>query len=154
MINLIFTLMSIALMGWVMIASVSYVNPAQAQVRERASRVEAALGGLKAGFDEYQAATGLPASSLAEITPAYTFLPAAPSGMSWSYGGVGNGRFFCLSGVAKPYDYEGLKRLSGVLSPQAYFINGSCGATTNAYPQSSGDGVAVAATYWVAPNLP
>ena len=153
MAQLLAVLVAIGLMAAMVTASVQYVDPVMQQAGPWTERLERAFLELQRGHEAYKAATGSLPNALADITPRYVFLPAAPPGMSWDYGSggaSGTGRYFCLSGAAGPAVFEALGRLTGRLSPQAYFRDGAqCGVTADNPPPGGGNSTTVFVTYWV-----
>lgn len=148
--NLILTVISIALMGALLLQSVNYINPIAQIAAKLEPQMINSFHTLESGYNAYVLAVGSNPTQLSDITPKYAFLPAAPKNTSWSFGtggSNGTGQYFCLSGVFNPALMRASINLQGSLSPQAYFINSTCGVTTNAIP--AGNNPTVALTYWV-----
>jgi len=159
LINLLLTLMTIGLLSAALVISVQYI-PAQQDITQNAlALIRTGLTGLQTGYNNYTAATGsAPTSSnwTSVLTPQYVFLPAAPSGLSWSYAsgaayGSVTGNYFCLSGTWNKAEYQAAVDAAHWFSSQAYFLNSSCGATSNASAPTSWPASA-AITFWVAVN--
>lgn len=156
MIQLLGAVLAIGLTGAVISMSLTYVNPAMAHAHGLSNRFEKSFLELKQGRDDYVVVHAVEPNALPDIAPSFVFLPPAPQGMSWSLGagGVGNtGRYFCLSGEASPVTLKAIERLGTVFSPQAYFVNGSCGSLSSNFPTTEGAKVTVAATLWVSAYL-
>lgn len=156
MFQLILVVLAIALASVTAVASINYLNPVPRAAQMQALRLESGFNDLANGYRAYVEAQGHPPAHLSDMTPHYAFTPAAPTGSAWSFGqgGVNNaGRYFCLSGTFAPVDIGAILRLRKVLSPQAYFINTGCGATSNAVPAADAASFTGAVTLWVAPYL-
>lgn len=149
MFQLICTVLSLSLFAAALFTSVSYLNPVATQGQVIAERLESDFNDLKDGFETYLQSNGLTADTLAQLTPEYVFLPPAPGETAWSYGGAGTGRYFCLSGDFGPASLRAVLSLERAFSPQAYFINATCGATADAKPANDAAGFDGAVTLWV-----
>lgn len=164
MFQLVIAVMSIGLMALMMTVGVQYINPLPAQAQQVSTRLEHGLLGLKKGFDNYVDEKGVAPLNLSDFTPHYAFVPASSSQSSiiWSYkriSGSTGAAYLCFKPIYPnntpfPPAYTGaFIRLKKVLSPQAYFINTTCGATSNAYGSSSpqkGNTFKGSITYWLA----
>lgn len=159
MTSLLLTLMGIGLIAAMLMATISYL-PAQQNITQNAlSLIRTGFTGLQTGYTNYTAATGsAPTSSnwTSVLTPQYVFLPVAPSGLSWSYVsgatyGSSTGNYFCLSGTWNQAEYQAATDAAHWFSSQAYFMNSTCGATSNASAPTSWPASA-AITFWVAVN--
>lgn len=152
MINFVLTILSIALTAAVLYASVTYLAPGRPVITLTYNLATQGFPALGTAFSDFKSANGgvAPAVSTWEtqLTPTYTFLPAAPKGMSWSYGTDGTGYWFCLSGSVSQPQYDGLAQAAQVFSVQQYFIGSTCGITANAAAPATWPAT-LAATYWV-----
>lgn len=149
--NLILTIISIALMAWVTIESISYINPVAVIASKLSPQLLNGFHSLESGYNNYTLNIGSQPNLMTDIAPHYAFVPAAPNGTSWSFGSggaSGTGRYFCLSGSFNAAILRASINLQQNLSPQAYFINSTCGATSTLIP--TGSNPTVALTYWVA----
>lgn len=156
MFQLILVVLSIALVSVTALTGFNYLNPAAHQAQTLAHRLEANFNDLQRGYLAYVDVTGAKPQTMSDITPHYAFKPAALGNTAWSYGtggAGGQGRYFCLSGTFAPSPVGAILRLRKVFSPQAYFINATCGATTNAPPAAQAKAFTGAVTLWVAPYL-
>lgn len=83
---------------------------------------------LEAGYQAFVDATQVEPSSMADLAPAYVFLPPSSGGTHWSFGVDASGmRYVCLSGSFTDVQVTALQRLRQDFSPQAYFIGAACG---------------------------
>lgn len=148
MLNLILVIMSIALTASLAYASVTYLSPEDGVRQTDISYIESGLRGLQNGYSDYVAETGNTPTSLSQISPQYVFTPTAPKGLAWSYGSGAystsfNGTYFCLSGSAMSVEVQAAEDLESTFSPEQYFVNSSCGATSDATVGST-----LAITFW------
>lgn len=151
MFQLVLAVLAIGLVAATLSTTVSYVNPAAVQAETLADRLTEDFQDLKTGYETYMQSHATPPNALADITPAYVFRPPAPGPTHWSFGaGPSGGRYFCLSGTFSAVGVRAIRSLRVVFSPQAYFINTTCGATTDALP-ATGSAFTGAVTLWVAP---
>lgn len=151
MTNLILVVMSIALMAWIGLASIDYINPQARVAAMLTPQLKNGFNALEVGYNNYVLATGAKPNLMSDITPSYAFIPAAPTPqVSWTFGSGGTngaGRYFCLSGSMTPAMLRAASNLQSTLSPQAYFINTTCGVTYTSIP--TGANPTAALTYWV-----
>ena len=153
--NLIITLISIQLFALVGFFSISYINPERKIENDIAMRMERSFNDGLDAFSLYRTANlDAQPSTLAQIFPAYGFLPPAPKGMSWTFGSGGaNGRWLCLSGSVGKLGVRAVQKMQQNFSTQAMFVHSSCGVTTNAGynpdGMQSGDVINLAITYWL-----
>lgn len=158
MLSLILTIMSIFLLGAAALISISYLPSGEYATQATLNKLKTGLNGLQTGYNNYVAATGstpTTANWSSVLTPQYVFLPPVPSNnLQWSYVagaayGSSTGNYFCLSGTWTKSQYQGAVFAANWFSPQAYFINSSCGATSSESTPSSWPASA-AVTFWVA----
>lgn len=153
--NLIITLISIQLFALVGLFGVSYIKPERKIENDIALRMERGFNDSQDAFGLYRTANlDAQPSSLADIFPAYGFLPPAPKGMSWSFGSGGtNGRWICLSGSVGPVVVRASQKMQDNFSVQAMFIHQTCGQTTNLALNpdlmEGGSTQNIAITYWL-----
>ena len=152
--NLIITLISIQLFALVGFFSVSYLKPERRIENELSLRLERSFNDGKDAFNLYRTANlDAQPNSLNQIFPAYGFLPAAPKGMSWTFGsGDPYGRWLCLSGAQPQYGIRAAQKMQQNFSVQAMFINNTCGVTANLAIDPSAMGnvtQTIAITYWL-----
>lgn len=151
MMNLILVVMSIALMGAMSIVSINYINSDARVAASLEPQLKNGFNSLEVGFNNYRLNTGAQPNLMTDITPSYAFIPPAPApATTWTFGSGGtggNGRYFCLSGQMSSAMIRAAQNLTNVFSPQAYFINSSCGALTTSLPTGANPTVAI--TYWV-----
>src|SRR5699024_473959 len=101
-------------------------------------------------FEAFQDAHGGVAPAImGQVAPNYVFIPPTVGATSWSFGSNFGARYFCLSGTFPPSLTRAALLLRTRFSPQAYFINTSCGAITNNLPASSTATFAGAVTLWM-----
>lgn len=164
MINLIITLMSIALTGAIVVASVNYLPAWTGSAEEQAALV-------RAGFDRFETAHYLASKSTgieplptadadgglaALFQPYYSFLPKAPAGYAWKYGrNTVNGlNWFCLysATTAGAGAWSALRTATNYYSSERYFVHAGgeaqCGATSN-MAQPEAFPVQFSATFYV-----
>lgn len=151
MMNLVIVVMSIALMSFMAMASINYISSDARIAAAIEPQLKNGFSSLEVGFNNYQLNTGVQPNLMSDITPSYAFIPAVPvATTAWTFGSGGtggNGRYFCLSGQMPSAMIRAAKNLTNVFSPQAYFINSSCGALSTSVP--TGINPSVAITYWV-----
>lgn len=158
MLSLLLTILSIMLLAAAALISISYLPSGQYVTQATLNKLRTGLTGLQTGYNDYVAATGstpTTANWSGVLTPQYVFLPAVPGkNLQWSYAsgatyGGTTGNYFCLSGTWTQAQYQGALAAAQWFSPQAYFINSGCGATSNASAPSSWP-ASGAVTFWVA----
>lgn len=152
--NLIITLISIQLFALAGFFGISYIKPEKRIESEISLRLERSFNDGKDAFNLYRTANlDVQPNSLNDVFPAYGFLPAAPKGMSWSFGsGSPYGRWLCLSGVQPKYGIRAAQKMKQNFSVQAMFINSTCGVTENLVIDTDTMGEVsqnVAITYWL-----
>lgn len=151
MFQLVCALIAIALTATTMLVAVTYLSPAAVQAENMADGLERGLRALKSGYQSYVNANPAMPDSMSDITPEYVFIPPAPPSTQWLVGaGATGGRYFCWSGDFTAIGVRAIRHLRNRFSPQAYFINTNCGATTDALP-APGQTFSGAVTLWVAP---
>lgn len=144
--NIIHTLMAVALFATVTVGGIQYVSTdTQARVRIGGT-AEAGFQTLESAFRARQAA-GLPAPAAegweATLFPAYGTKPNPPKELAWSYGVDATGTWFCLSGTTQDRPTrEALDRLKTRFAEGLYTVGEGCGGGV-------GTAGAVAGTYWV-----
>lgn len=151
MAQLIFTLLSIALTGIVLLSSVNSINTDAQIAAQLKPQIVNSFHTLESGYNDYVLDKGTQPSQLSDIVPHYAFLPPSINGTAWSFGSGGTnnaGRYFCLNGTFTSAMLRAAKSSQQNLSPQAYFINSTCGVTATSIP--TGTNPTVALTYWVA----
>lgn len=158
MLSLLLTLMSISLLAGMALVTISYIPASEPTTQATISKLRTGFTGLQTGYNDYVAATGsVPTTTNWDsvLTPQYVFIPATPgSGLGWTYvsgaayGGT-TGNYFCLSGTWNQAQYQGALSAATWFSPQAYFVNSSCGATSTGNSPTSWPATA-AVTFWVA----
>nr|WP_298058751.1 hypothetical protein [uncultured Halomonas sp.] len=166
MFNLIVTVMSIALMGMLAAASMSYINPEAMRAVEWQKRLETTFNDLEAGYDRYRLAgtTHLrfqnvdgdgnvteywyeEAFSPVEPISAYVTPPVMPGATSWDFDSASGGTYFCLHGEFPREAARAAGNLLNLYGPQ-YVVSASCGATASSSPAGL---ATMAITYWVDP---
>lgn len=131
MLQLVISLIAIALMGVTVTATVMSVNPVPIIAAREAGRLDDGFTALQSGYLTYTDTTHTQPGSLGDLAPAYVFLPPAPTGTTWSYGVVsGDTRYFCLSGTFTVAQLQALDMLRRDFSPQAYFVSSVCGGAS------------------------
>lgn len=153
--QLIITLMAIALSVAALYTTVSYINPTAGISRDASNTVEAGFRDLSQALLDYNDTVGhyLPPAVnwTATLTPAYTFMPRAPLGMTWDYGLSGGAYYLCLTGNISEAQYKGLARYRGKVSAQQFFVSSiGCAAQTNSTAPTTWPSLTYA-TYWVTP---
>ncbi|MHB1666044.1 hypothetical protein [Thiomonas sp.] len=160
MTSLVLTIMSIALLAAMALATVSYLPADTDSISTAQSQVSAGFISLQNGYNAYVAATGsvpTTANWSSVLTPQYVFLPAAPLNTSWAYtagapySGSATGNYFCLSGTMNQAQYTGMINAARQFSPQAFFYGSACGATSDAATPTTWPAT-VAVTFWVYAN--
>jgi len=154
MFSLILTVVSISLLAAFMLISVSYVNPAAAITSEMKASLSKGLYQLEVGYEDYVTVNASEPSNLGQLTPDYAFTPATVfrgSNAAWTLSpGSTSGRYVCLSGTLNKLHVAAAVKSQAMHSSQAFFINTSCGDTSNAIPVLAGSQTqAVAVTYWL-----
>lgn len=128
MLQLILSLLAIALMAVTVTAAVSSINPAAVLAAQESTRMQRGFEDLEAGYQAFVGATQVEPTSMADLAPAYVFLPPSSVGTHWSFGvDAGGMRYVCLSGSFTDVQVTALQRLRQDFSPQAYFIGPGCG---------------------------
>lgn len=160
MLNLVMTILGIALTAGTLYASVNYLPIARPVFELTKGLTSNGFTSLEKGWQNWKVDHGdiplqfdpvNPDAWAAQLTPSYLFYPRAPKNFTWSYAQQGSGYYFCLSGQASAVQYQAYANLFQSLSPQQYFIStDSCGALANS-PQPSVWPASVYVTYWVAP---
>lgn len=153
MLNLTLVIVSILLTAGMLYAGFSYLNQDYNIVQVSSLLAYQGFNAYDSAWTSYKKAMGSPPSTAtwaADLTPSYIFAPQAPSGFTWSYGTNGSGGYwFCLGNAsANKTGYLALNRLTTLYSAQRYFVNNSCGATSNMAAPGSYP-TAVRATYWM-----
>ncbi|MBK1841003.1 hypothetical protein JHL17_26730 [Azospirillum sp. YIM B02556] len=148
--NLIQAIFALALMGMVVAGGIQYVNPSAMTKSRLASQADAGFSVLEGAYRSRQASGGTapPADGWqAALFPAFGTLPAAVSGLSWSYGVQAGGIWFCLSG---PLSRGAADPVTGALTSLAsrrpeglYEVTRSCGGAGGEPAET------VAATLWM-----
>lgn len=99
--NIIQALIGLALMGMVVAGGIQYVNPSAMAKSRLASQTDAGFSMLEGAYRSRQA-SGAAAPTADKwqtaLFPTFGTMPAAVSGLSWSYGVQADGNWFCLSG--------------------------------------------------------
>lgn len=140
------------------LVTISYLPASEPITQATINKLRTGLTGLQTGYNNYVAATGsvpTTANWSSVLTPQYVFLPATPgAGLGWSYAsgaayGSTTGNYFCLSGTWTQAQYQGAVLAASWFSPQAYFVNSACGATSAGSSPASWPATA-AVTFWVA----
>ncbi|PWC46025.1 hypothetical protein [Azospirillum sp. TSA6c] len=99
--NIIQAIFALALMGMVVAGGIQYVNPSAMAKSRVASQADSGFSVLEGAYRSRQASgAAVPAADgwQAALFPAFGTMPAAVSGLSWSYGVQAEGTWFCLSG--------------------------------------------------------
>ncbi len=151
MVNLVYAVLSIALVSATMFASISYVNSAPSIRKEIEFRLEGGFNSLQAGYTKFVDANTTRPVALSDITPAYAFVPASLWNDTVWYYGTGTSptsAYFCFYGTFNEVRLGAAKRLFYKFSPQAFFINEACGATSNLYPAPLNGEANLAITLW------
>ncbi|CAO3418917.1 hypothetical protein [Azospirillum endophyticum] len=148
--NIIQAIFALALMGMVVAGGIQYVNPSAMTKSRVASQADGGFSVLEGAYRSRQAsgAAAPPADGWqAALFPAFGTMPAAVSGLSWSYGVQAEGVWFCLSG---PLSRGAADPVAGALTSLAsrrpeglYEVTRNCGGT-GGEPAGS-----VAATLWM-----
>jgi len=134
--NLILVLLSIALTGATLFASLNYMPGWTSAAADNYNLTRYGFVALEKSFSAATTrAEGQPPAPLAEIdgglfsnfSADYGYLPKAPQGYAWKYGYNGSDYYFCLypkAGVAGASEalWRGLKRARSILSNQQYFV--------------------------------
>lgn len=68
--------------------SVEHAEIVESRGPQLAERIEIGFQSLQAGYAQYVLAHAAQPALMQQITPAYAFLPPAPEGMQWSFGGT------------------------------------------------------------------
>ncbi|KAA0591772.1 hypothetical protein J2848_006542 [Azospirillum lipoferum] len=99
--NIIQAIFALALMGMVVAGGIQYVNPSAMAKSRVASQADSGFSVLEGAYRSRQASgAAAPAADgwQAALFPVFGTMPAAVSGLSWSYGVQVEGNWFCLSG--------------------------------------------------------
>jgi hypothetical protein len=157
MINLVLTILAIALTAGTLYASVNYLPIARPAFELTKGLTSGGFTSLETGWKNWKTdhaevpLAANPDTWAGQLTPAYLFYPRAPKNFTWSYGQQGSGYYFCLSGPSNAIQYQAFTSLIQSFSPQQYFISTeSCGAlVTSVAPANWPTNLYV--TYWVSP---
>lgn len=149
--NIIQAIFALALMGMVVAGGIQYVNPSAMAKSRVASQADSGFSVLEGAYRSRQAsgaATPAVDGWQAALFPAFGTMPAAVSGLSWSYGVQAEGNWFCLSGplsggVAGDPVTGALTSLASRRPEGLYEVTRNCGG-------AGGDPAGtVAATLWM-----
>lgn len=150
--NIVQAVFAIALMGLAVAGGIQYVNPGAATANRLASQADAGFTQLESAFRS-RLATGAAAPAAdgwqATLFPAFGSMPAALSGLGWSYGIQAEGVWFCLSGpLSASSTRTGLAALAS-RKPQGYYdLTRDCGAAGGEPDRT------IAATLWMQRTVP
>lgn len=169
MLNLILTLISIALTAALAVASLVYLPIWPKQAETVHTLVKTGFPKLEQAFKARHVAVGTPAPDTGQpdgglgtyFGPYLDFVPKAPDGYYWVYGQrlvAPLDYFFCLapigSGTAREGDWRGFLRGRQLFPADQYVIHGSglggCGTVVNS--TSSTPIAAAAITFFVRPT--
>lgn len=158
--QLILTVISIALVGLLGLASLNYLPWWGATAALTEDVAKSSFRRVEQAYDVYtRLHDGVAPAVLAQVdggfsehfTPILTHLPAALPGFTWSYGQAGGQDYFCMQGSGSslnPGVLKGLARVKAVFSPTQLFVDSSCGATADGTGALTGSGP-VAVTLFV-----
>jgi len=154
MFSLILSVVSISLVSAFLLITVNYVNPMAEMTDGMKGTLNQGLYQLELGYEDYVTVNGSEPSNLGQLTPAYAFTPSAVfTGASavWTLSpGATSGRYVCLSGTLNKSHVWAAEKSQAMHSSQAFFINSTCGATTNNIPTLTGSATqSLAVTYWL-----
>jgi prepilin-type N-terminal cleavage/methylation domain-containing protein len=166
--TLIEILIAMTLLSLLVAVSISALNYNNNVVAGIANDLMSKLSDIESGFNMYVNEKNIPPTGLSDTTfaPTYIFAPVAPQGFDATYGTNGfnlaqrtgqtspnNGWYVCAKVAvsdATDLKYLAIKQVASKVSPQKYFYNTSCPATTNMT-----DPVAAAtvySSYWISRN--
>lgn len=149
--NIIQAIFALALMGMVVAGGIQYVNPSAMTKSRVASQADSGFSVLEGAYRSRQVSgAAAPAADgwQAALFPAFGTMPAAVSGLSWSYGVQAEGTWFCLSGTlsggAAGDPVTGALTSLATRRPEGlYEVTRNCGGT------GGGPAGTVAATLWM-----
>lgn len=177
MLNLLLTVMSIALIGMTTLISVNYINPALTMQKMEQMKLEKGFNSLQSSWDNYHEANKvsswvcdtytttegtyedcqkevidpayLPVSGWASnLTPSYGFLPPAIDGTAWAYGTNPDGWYFCAEGNITENQLKGVFRAQNSFGENQLLVSNTCGVTTgDTFETAPISDVKI--TYWV-----
>lgn len=166
--TLIEILIAMTIMTILISLSVASINYNSNVINNTSNELLSKMGDIEAAYNQYMADKNSPPSGLSDssFTPAYLFTPVAPTGYDTSYGTNGftlaqrtgqaspnNGWYVCakttVSGIEDP-KYQAMKKIAALVSPQKYFYNTSCPATSNMADPSAA--ATVYSNYWIMRN--
>lgn len=152
MIQLIITIVAIALTAALLAASVNYLPWWQKYASDTESVVRTSAPLLEQAYDVVvrqangvapSVGAGADGGLMSNFGSVLKLPPAAPQGFTWKYGVKSGGsapwaglNYFCLEYTdeaegAPVGAWQGLRRAAAVFSPQQYVLGNSCGDTTS-----------------------
>lgn len=154
MFSLVLSIISISLVSAFLLITVNYMNPEAALAGQMKDGLNQGLYQLEVGYEDFVTVNGTEPSNIGQLTPDYAFTPPAifrGAGASWGLSpGATSGRYVCLSGTLNKTHLRAAVNSKSMHSAQAFFINSTCGATTNSIPVLTGSQTqSLAVTYWL-----
>ena len=166
--TLIEILIAMTIMTVLISLSVAAINYNSNIVNNTANELLSKVSDIEAAFNQYVADKNNPPTGLtdATFTPTYLFTPLAPTGYDQTYGTSGftlaqrtgqaspdNGWYVCAK-VTVPNSgdpkFQALKKIATMVSPQKFFYNTSCPATTTMADPAAA--ATIYPVYWIMRN--
>lgn len=134
MLGIVLVVISVGLFSMFMLAGSGYINYDRVAEMKHESKLESALVQVGSAISQYDIINSHLPSQWSDIVPGYTAEPRLPDGLIWdslTLDPATQSLTVCLSGSIGEPVYNALTHTQANLDAGSFFINTTCGASSN-----------------------